>query len=331
MKYKLCPLLFMFLFISSCATQLESRNLASEEAVKIEEDYNWIDNLNFDKKTTVEDKKDADVIAPRMSDISTERTISKEIVETKSVLLPEALQVLSIPELINLETDLKDNELTKISVKCLQSKFEEAFLLVDKLYDQKKNSAMYWNQVASCYFFKNDYSKAILFFNKARDIDSKYAVPLNNLGVVFQRQGRFQKAHAAFKKASDMNTFLITPTYNLAKLYLKFGIVSKAMPLIDGLLKKNPGDSSLKVAKAYALLLNGDEKMALDGFALFSLEELSKVENALTYSLVLKLNNKDEEAKKIFSEIKPVNDASFELKNYYAQIELKLKNEGVSK
>ena len=102
---KIIPLL---LILSACATQSNYRKGASEEVVKLEDDYSWVDQLNFDKKSESKYQADKD-----------EFNIASE--ENGHALVKESLSNLSSARLE--ETLAKaDNVLTKINIKCYHSK-----------------------------------------------------------------------------------------------------------------------------------------------------------------------------------------------------------------
>ncbi len=302
---KIAISLILLVSIFGCSSNSSQRSFASEkEELKLDDNYNWVESLDFDKKTETKYKPEKDEFDLKKSDKDT-------------VLIKESISSLSAPIL---EENFKesDDPLSKIVSKCYQNKFEEANVLIDQIYAQFKNNTSYWNQVATCYYLKGDYSKAILFYNKSRDLDPKFVPPLNNLGVVYQKQGRFQKALSAYKKANDMNAFSITPAFNLARLYLQFGIVSKAEPIIVGLNKKNENDPNIINGLAHIYLLKNDYERALNNFKLLSKEYLMKPEVAINYALTLKMLNKNDEA---ISALNGVNEPSGELRSYFQKVE----------
>jgi len=314
-------IIFVLLFIlSACASndttkETNLRNTMSKRVVSsAEDDFTWVEQLDFDKKT--EEKYQANKDGFDFS--------SKDTAE--NALLQESLVLLSPAKLE--ETLGKTNDpLVKINVKCYQGKFEDAFKIVDAEYEKFKNNTSYWNQIGTCYFLKLDYAKAILFYNKSRDLDSKFIPPVNNLGVVYQKQGKFQKALAAFKLASDLNNFSVTPTYNLAQLYLKFGTVGKALPIFQGLYKKSPNDQVLAFALATSLLIRGDYQAAADIFSKFSKGNLANPAMGLNYALTLKYLNRPKDAMTVFSNVNSANDLlTGPLGEYAAKVENYIRN-----
>ena len=295
--------------LCSCSGQ-SSRVVASENGdVSLEDDYNWVDGLNFDKKVETKYNPENDEFKNKKDDGT-------------NVLIKESVSSLPPPRL---EEQLLDNNdpLAKIIIKCTENKFEEAFVLIDQNYNQFKNNTSYWNQVGSCYYLKGDFSKAILFYNKSRDLDAKFAPPVNNIGVVYQKQGKFQKALSAYKKASDLSNFSVTPAFNLARLYLQFGIISKAEPILDGLYKKSTNDIQVVNALATLDLIKSDYENAINIFSTLPKDLLVKPEFGINYALALKLNNKLEDAKLVMSKM---GESVGEMKIYANKVDTFIRN-----
>ena len=205
-----------------------------------------------------------------------------------------------------------------LTTKCQEGKFDEAFKLADDVYMGNKNSANYWNQIGSCYFYKNDFAKAILFYNKSRDLDMKSAAPVNNIGAVYQRQGRSQKALAAFKKAYEMDAFSNATTYNIAQLYLHFGTLGKSLPIFEALLKKSPQDLEFNSAMASGFLLKGDSASAISIYATLPKDTFVHPAFGLNYALALKLADKPTEAVETLAKI---NTSTGDLKEYAQKVD----------
>lgn len=301
---KLLPLLILLSACSSVPSGIY-RKSAADENVMPEEDYSWVDQLNFDKKNETKYRADTD-----------EFKISSE--EESHALVKESLAGLSQLRLEEIVAKV-DDVLVKMNIKCYQNKFEEGFKIADDIYGQYKNNTSYWNQVGTCYYLKSDYAKAILFYNKSRDLDPKFAPPVNNLGVVYVRQGKFQKALAAFKKASELSTFSVTPTYNLAHLYLRFGTVGKALPIFQGLQKKSPQDIEVNSAVASANLLKGDYASAIQIYSTFDKEALAKPNVGLNYAVALKLSNRPLDAQTVLGNV--TASTSADSKEYAQRVE----------
>lgn len=308
---KLVPLqLVLLLCLTACAGNTNYRSSAADEKVKAEDDYGWVDQLNFDKKAETKYQADKDEF-----DLSSE--------EATHALVKESLTNISSAKLD--ETFSKsDDVLTKLNISCYQGKFDEALKMADDLYAQYKNNTSYWNQLGTCYYLKSDYAKAILFYNKSRDLDSKFVPPINNLGAVYLKQGKYQKALAAFKKASDMSTFSVTPNFNLAELYLRFGTVSKALSIFQGLAKRSPQDSEINSALATANLLKGDYATAAQIYGTFDKSTLAKPGIGLNYAVTLKLLNRPVDAQTVLSNVAVATTA--ELKNYAQKVDKFIRN-----
>jgi Flp pilus assembly protein TadD len=308
---KILPLqLIILLSLTACAGNSNYRKGAADEKVQGEEDYGWVDQLNFDKKSEKKYQADSD-----------EFKLSSE--EATHALVKESLTNISSAKLD--ETYSKtDDVLTKLNISCYQGKYDEAFKMADDLYGQYKNNTSYWNQLGTCYYLKSDFAKAILFYNKSRDLDSKFVPPINNLGAVYMKQGKYQKALAAFKKASDMSTFSVTPNFNLAELYLKFGTVGKAISIFQGLAKRSPQDPEINSALATANLLKGDYATASQIYGTLDKATLAKPGIGLNYAVTLKLMNHPMDAQTVLNNVTTATSA--ELKNYAQKVDKFIRN-----
>lgn len=288
---KLLPVLLLILSACSSTEEYASRDEVSKKrnlSSSTEEDFSWVEKLDFNKKKEEKYKADND-----------EYNFSSED-EAAHALVKESLYSLA-PAKLEESANKTDDPLVKINVKCYQGKFDDALKIADEEYSKYKNNTSYWNQLGTCYFLRSDFAKAILFYNKSRDLDAKFIPPINNLGVVYQRQGKFQKALSAFKLASDLNSFAVTPTYNLAQIYLRFGTVSKALPIFQGLQKRSPKDVDVASALASSHLIKGDYQTAADIFARFDKATLATPSIGLNYAVALKLLNRPMDAQTVLS------------------------------
>jgi tetratricopeptide (TPR) repeat protein len=282
---KILPLMIL---LTACST---SENISSKRTLSsTEEDFSWVEQLDFDKKSEEKYRADKDEFDFSSSDESAHALVKESISSLPAAKLEETVSK-------------TDDPLMKINVKCYQGKFEEALKIADEQYVKYRGNTSYWNQLGTCYFLKSDYAKAILFYNKSRDLDSKYIPPVNNLGVVYLKQGKFQKALSAFKLASDLNTFAVTPTYNLAQLYLRFGTIGKALPIFQGLQKRSPKDTDVASALASSYLIKGDFQSAVDIYARFDKATLASPSVGLNYALALKLLNRPIDAQTVLGNV----------------------------
>lgn len=290
---KLLPVLLLIL--SACSSTSTNSGNASREIASskrgvssAEDDFSWVEKLDFDKKGEEKYRADKDEFDFSSSD------------ESAHALIKESLSSLS-PAKLEETVGKTDDPLVKMNIKCYQGKFDEALKIADDQYSKYKSNTSYWNQLGTCYFLKSDFAKAILFYNKSRDLDAKFVPPINNLGVVYQRQGKFQRALSAFKLAADLNTFAVTPTYNLAQLYLRFGTVGKALPIFQGLQKRSPKDIEVGSALASSFLLKGDYQAAVDIYGRFDKATLAMPSVGLNYAVALKLLNRPVDAQTVLT------------------------------
>jgi tetratricopeptide (TPR) repeat protein len=293
---KLLPVLLL-LILSACSTsetyvpRKTAANSSGKRAVSSsDDDFSWVEKLDFDKKTEEKYLADKDEFNFSSSDESSHALVKESLYSLPPAKLEESIAK-------------TDDPLLKMNMRCYQGKFDEALKIADEQYSKYKGNTSYWNQLGTCYFLKSDFAKAILFYNKSRDLDAKFVPPVNNLGVVYQRQGKFQKALAAFKLAADLNTFAVTPTYNLAQLYLRFGTVGKALPIFQGLQKRSPKDVEVGSALASSHLIKGDYQSAVDIYTRFDKATLSNPSVGLNYAVALKLLNRPMDAQTVLGNV----------------------------
>lgn len=305
-------LLSLMVILSACTHSPSNiyRKNANDETRMPEEDYSWVEQLNFDKKVEKNYQAGKDEF-----DVSPEES-GRALVKESLANLPSA----RLEEVLN----KSDDALVKMDIMCYQNKFDDALKIADEIYGEYKNNTSYWNQLGTCYYLKTDYAKAILFYNKSRDLDAKFVPPVNNLGVVYNKLGKFQKALTAFKKASEMSSFSATPNYNLAQLYLRFGTVGKAFPIFQQLQKKSPKDIEVNSALASANLLKGEIATAIQIYSEIDKDSLTKPDIGLNYAVALKLANRQMEAQTVFGNITSSSNA--DIKEYARRVEKFIRN-----
>lgn len=299
----------------SCASNknIKTRKLASADELKLDDDYNWLESLNFDKKS---EKKF----------VASEDKFKEIVPEEKNAVTKESVATIQ-PDLLGAELKKPQDTLSLIIFNCYKGQFDDAFQMIEKHYAEYKTNPSYWNQVGSCYYLQGEFSKAILFYNKSRDFSANYAPALNNLGVVYEKQGRFQKALVAYKKASELNAFSSSVNLNLARLYLKFGLSEKAKPLISSLYNRSPKDPLVLNAIAVLALQNQQYLQAVEYYKSLGQVELTKPDFGLNYTLALFYAGKVNEARQFFQKI---SDVSGELKRYADEVNVVIQNSIVS-
>lgn len=221
------------------------------------------------------------------------------------------------------ESDFDDNlvekdDLGKIAQYCYEKDFEDAFKLIDEIYPVYKQNPIYWNQVGNCYRLKGERRKALLYYNKSLEYKSSYSPVYNNIGILYYSEGRDQKALVGFKKASSADRYAKTPKLNLARLYLKYSLGAKALPILQGLIRLNSGDSSVKVLLGHAYLMKKDYKNAYDWFQKTDKGILKKPHNAVNYAIATYKLGKLDAAKDIVEDI-DLEEAKGRLKEHIKQ------------
>ena len=202
---------------------------------------------------------------------------------------------------------------------CYQGSFEEAELIMDKIYKRYKNHPSYWNQIGTCYYLRDNMRKALLYYNKSRSLSKEYAPSINNLGVIYQQQGLEQKALLAFKKASELSSFSLTPVFNLAQIYLKYGFSRRARTLFQALLRKSPRDNDALAGLATSLLLENKLVKSIETYLSIPDRLRRRANVGLNLSIAFKLAGRLIEAQNTFDNIDKGNLESYA--KYYNKVE----------
>jgi len=97
---------FVLILSSSCSSTQTNRHFASDEPVKLNDDLNWVDALDFDKKTETKYEASKD---------ENKNVSSKD--EEKIAVVKESIATLPLPRL---EEQLKESSdpLSKIVIRC---------------------------------------------------------------------------------------------------------------------------------------------------------------------------------------------------------------------
>jgi tetratricopeptide (TPR) repeat protein len=235
-------------------------------------------------------------------------------------LQDETLDRYSVDE-IEMLADNKD-PLIEIAVRCSKRDFNKGLAVAGNVFNRYQKIPAYWNLIANCHLNQGSSRKALLFYNKSLEVSPGYVPALNNIGVLYSRQGEEQKALVAFEKANKQSRFAKTPRYNLARLYLSYGLANLALPLFEGLLNESPGDVDLLNAVGSCYFLTGNSQKAISFYSRIPAAQVSRPEIGINYAATLQELGKEQEAKKIFSEVEKPKSPS--LKEYYSAVGNKL-------
>lgn len=294
-------LLFVTFFIS-CSQNQVKQNTTSVETISdaeifSEEGLSSISNDDFKVPVQVP-------FNPRVDNYPSTLPLSKETFDH---------------DLKQVSDDLEPGDELGQAVKyCYHKDFTEAFELFNKIYRKYQKNPAYFNQVGTCYYLKNDKRMALIFYNRARDLDDKYVPAINNVGVMLLKEGKNQKALEAFKKARELRPFSKTPSYNLAHLYVKYGLIEEALEIFKLLYKEHPSDIEIQNGLAHALLLKGDVEAALAKWETLDEDQIRDPRFGLSYSLALKINKQDGNARTVYLSIQKSKLSGLE--SYYSNI-----------
>lgn len=292
MKY-----LIPILFLAACSSTPDKPKKEAPE----------ITNESFRKEKPLRNNEVADfyqgntkTLSPALQDETIDRYTSAELAKIKTT----------------------NDPLLEISMRCAVKDYDKAFEVAAKVFDRYEKLATYWNQVANCHLNSGSHRKALLFYNKALEVDKDYVPALNNIGVMYSRQGQDQKALVAFERAAKEGKFAKTPRYNLAKLYLTYGLSELALPVFQSLLNEAPQDVDLLNAVASAYFLESDYQRALAYYQKIPQSQWRRAEIGLNLAWTLNNAGKNDEAKKVFNQVKKPSGS--QLKRYYASVEDRL-------
>lgn len=127
----------------------------------------------------------------------------------------------------------------------------------DKLSDHQEQ-ASYWNQIAACYLYHQDYAKAQFIIDFALNKKPSPIVRsslLNNKGLIQLRLGKHDLALLSFKESIKSAPEALTPQFNLSLVYLQYGHVTLALPILKRLHSKNTKDEEIMAHLGLSLVL----------------------------------------------------------------------------
>ena len=288
--------IFIICFIFSCSLKKRSDGKDIEE----------ISDIDFEKSKIVpyDKKKDYyDMI-----------NLFKPV---KDSLASETIQRMESSNFRENAVDEVRRPLLVLARLCYEEDFEEASILIDKIYPQYQKHPGYWNQVGNCYFLNNDLIKADIFYKQSLKYNKKYSPSYNNIGNIHIKKNEYEKALAAFEKSHKLNKSSLTPAYNLSQIYLSFGIVNKAQKLLVFINSRRPGDDRVLSALATTHLLKGDIKKSLFYFKKVSSDGVAEPFAGLNYSIAAALLGDKNSAIKIFNKI---DNNQVKWRNYYLKV-----------
>lgn len=165
--------------------------------------------------------------------------------------------------------DLQDQSLNQFPaplVSCYRGEFEQGLKqLRQQLSGQEKNPD-YWNQVASCYFWKKEDLKAKYYLSLGLGIDADHLELNHNLALVYARLKRSSLALALFERLHEQHPQLEILTLNYAIFLYQQGSFDQSKTLLTGL---SDFGRSEKVSSLYLLknaLALGDLDLLIKSF-----------------------------------------------------------------
>lgn len=189
---------------------------------------------------------------------------------------------------------------------CHSGEFSKALNNFKKQLDKKKNDALYWNKIGTCYLLKNELPKAKFYFDlalrTAKKSKKKLAIIKNNLGLYFNLLNKDADAISSFEESVKANRNYLTPKYNLSQIYLRFGLYDKARNILNKLYKAAPKDIDFLASLGHLNLMTGKYKESVWYYSKIPATHIKKDNYATNYALALYLKGDLKSAQKIISE-----------------------------
>lgn len=284
-------------------TGCSSSSKKAQRKIQNVDDVETIENIDFKVKKQIPFSADEDYF-------------KHKDLKSSDIFFDESIYRLQNADLTQLNDD--EDPVTRVISLCYQRKFHEAYKIAENFYIELKAHPSYWNQIGTCYFLEGNNQKARLFYNKSLEINKNYTPALNNLGVLYLQENKDQKAFLAFKMAKENNSFSLTPLFNMAQLYIKYSFLKEGCEIFNILHSRDKSDYDVIAGLASCQLFKNRVSESVMLFSRLPDSYLKRSDVVLNYAVALKLMKKDDEAKKILSNIKENELVSG--KEYYAKV-----------
>jgi tetratricopeptide (TPR) repeat protein len=156
------------------------------------------------------------------------------------------------------------NQLVELQAQCHRQKIADQ-AEIQEMMDSFSNhltanqeNAAYWNHIAVCYMYHQDYAKAQFVFEFALNKNPSSAVKaalLNNKGLIQLRLGHHTLALTSFKESIKLSPRSLTPQFNLSLLYLEYGHVALALPILQRLHSLHSTDEEIMTKLGFSYVL----------------------------------------------------------------------------
>jgi len=228
------------------------------------------------------------------------------------------------PEVVRGEEALQAGEIVE-ALRCFESvarrhpKRYEAFLALSEFYrslgeftpaiEAARRACELGPRESKCFLAlglsleaagEND--RAARAYDRAHRLDPKDPVPLFRLGFLEERRAHSEVAVRYYRRALALDPTYAPAAHYLAGQLMDAGKFAEAERLLAAALRRDPGNTSLRLDLAHVYLRQGDASRAAELFARLVPEVPQMAEPAYHLGCALVLLGKDPEAEKAFLE-----------------------------
>ena len=192
---------------------------------------------------------------------------------------------------IERETARLNSELAVLKEKYKKvSKAEREKIAVELEFNEKKFTAVQWNEKGFEFYSQNDFDKANECFSKAVEFDSSYSPSWNNLGYIANYQRNFDKAVEYCYKAIEIDPNYAAAWNNLGYAYRYKGNFDKSIECYKKALELEPSNISahINLGNVYDAMKNHDEAIQSYEKALQLTPDYANAWNSLGYAYIHK-------------------------------------------
>lgn len=198
-------------------------------------------------------------------------------------------------------------------------------------FHNKKNSALYWNHIGTCYLLDKKLEKAEYYLHLSLSQNDSHKeknyLAANNLGILYTTLGHYQEAINQYKLVMKHHPKLKAPLFNMAQVYIKFAKLNEAKSLLKKLLRQNKIDPDVNSSLAILYSLEGEFKKAVKMFTKLPKRFLRRQELSNFYAYSLYKLNKIQPALEILNGQK--KGQSFEMNQFRNKLTILLRERRV--
>jgi tetratricopeptide (TPR) repeat protein len=122
-----------------------------------------------------------------------------------------------------------------------------------------------------------------------------------SLGVAYMDMGRYEEAEVWFKRSQSVSKTRTASDYNLGRIAFEMGRYEEACKIFEDIIKRDPQNTLVLKAAAYARIKNGDLETAENYYERILALVPESADDGYNYALVLFALGKTDEAEAIVS------------------------------